>query len=401
MFANRANISTLCVNKPTVLPLLALFASLLFTLFLAISPPASAQPSSFMKDEILVKMRPQTGVGVLQRIQGPGRLMKSLNAIRSLRIKLPLGMTLQQGLDAYRKLPGVEFVEPNHIMRLASTPNDVSYGQQYGPSITKANQAWDIWSPHGTTILAIIDTGVANTHLDLVNKILRDVNGIVGYNAAVTDPATGQLGARDDALDDYGHGTHVAGIAAAQANNTEGIAGIAGWDGVATHTDTSVKIMPVKVLTGGGGTDADVAGGIVWATDHGAKVINMSLGDTSTSNLLNDACQYAWTHGVVVVAAAGNNGSNAPFYPASLDNVLSVAASDNTDTLAGFSNWGARVNVAAPGVGVYSTLPNYNGTAFGSFYGTLSGTSMASPHVAGEAALIFSHNPNQIGRAHV
>ena len=149
----------------------------------------------------------------------------------------------------------------------------------------------------------------------------------------------------------------MAGIAAAQSNNSIGVAGVAGWDGNAAHTDVSVKIMPVKVLNGGSGSDADVAGGIIWSTDHGAKVINMSLGDTASTQTLDDACQYAWNHGVVVVAAAGNDGSNELFYPASFNNVVSVAASDGNDTLANFSNWGTNVTVAAPGVNVISTLP--------------------------------------------
>src|SRR5262249_32802988 len=157
-------------------------------------------------------------------------------------------------------------------------------------------------------------------------------------------------------------GTHCAGIAAAQVNNSTGIAGISGWNGVAGATDTFyTKLMSVKVLDSTGtGSDASVAAGITWATDHGATVISMSLGGGGSATLSN-AVQYAWNHGVVVVAAAGNSASSALSYPAAYANVISVAATDKTDTLTFYSNYGSWVLVAAPGGGasggdyIYST----------------------------------------------
>ena len=360
-----------------------------------VQPPLPLKARNLIQDEVLVRLRPQIGLKTFRsRSVDIGKTLNSIDKLRVMRVKLPAGSDMQAALKRLKAMPEVEYAEQNHMMKVASVPNDSFYvSNQYGPRITSAEQAWDIWSPHGQVTIAIIDTGVDSAHPDLTNKILRDGSGVVGYDSAVVDPQTGQLGARAVALDDYGHGTHVAGIAGAQSNNSLGVAGIAGWDGNATHTDVSVKIMPVKVLTNGSGSDADVAGGIIWATDHGAKVLNMSLGDTASTNTLDLACQYAWNHGCVVVAAAGNDGSSGAFYPASFDHVISVAASDSTDTLASFSNYGSRVNVTAPGVSIASTFPTY-ANHFVQNYGVISGTSMACPHVAGEAALIASHNPN-------
>lgn len=151
--------------------------------------------------------------------------------------------------------------------------------------------------------------------------------------------------------------------------------------------------MPVKVLdSSGNGSDASVASGITWAADHGAKIISLSLGASSTSTTMNNAAQYAWNKGCLIVAAAGNSGSSALFYPAASPNVLSVAATDSSDTLAGFSNYGSWVQVAAPGVSIYSTTPTY-ANSFGLNYAWASGTSMATPHVAGEAALLLAQRP--------
>jgi hypothetical protein len=185
--------------------------------------------------------------------------------------------------------------------------------------------------------------------------------------------------------DDHGHGTHVAGIAAARTNNGIGIAGMAGMS----------TIMPVDVFSGGIGTYEDLIRAIVYATDNGAAVINMSLGASSYSRGEEMAVNYAWSHGVVVVAAAGNtcvgtDNGNPPcvsdHYPAAHPNVIAAAATTSDDNLASFSTRGAFVDVAAPGAGIYST---YRGGG----YATLSGTSMAAPHVSGLAALLLARNP--------
>jgi thermitase len=302
------------------------------------------------------------------------------------RIKLRPGMSIEQAAARLAHMPGVRFVEPNYILSICATPNDPSFGSQYGPQKIQADLAWGIWTPIVPVVVAIVDTGIDSTHPDLTNKILRNGSTVVGYNAITNAPS--------DALDDHGHGTHCAGIAAAQINNGIGIAGIAGWDG-GTGSDTAfTKLMPVKVLSQwGSGNTTDVAEGIVWAADNGANVISLSLGGGGSTTLA-DAVSYAWTKGCVVVVAAGNSSSSTPSYPAAYPESLAVAATDATDTLCSFSNWGTWVQVAAPGNAIYSTTPTYSATAgYALNYATLSGTSMACPHVAGEAALIWAMNP--------
>ena len=177
--------------------------------------------------------------------------------------------------------------------------------------------------------------------------------------------------------DDYGHGTHVAGIAAAQTNNGVGIAGMAGGS----------RLMTVKVLDQYGlGWYFDIARGIVYAVDNGARVINLSLGGTAPSETLQAAADYAREKGALLVAATGNSGGRV-LYPAACERVIAVAATDRTDQHPTFSNYGPQVDVAAPGVDIYSTWYRRDG------YFSQSGTSMATPHVSGLAALIWSERP--------
>ncbi|MCW3055579.1 MAG: alkaline serine protease, subtilase family, partial [Chthonomonadales bacterium] len=196
--------------------------------------------------------------------------------LHAYRMRLPAGMTIATAITRFKQRADVSYAEPNHLYHIASTPNDTSYANQYGPQKVQANLAWDIWNPITPVVIAIVDTGIDGTHPDLTNKMYRDGSGaIIGYNAL-----TSTIG---NASDDFGHGTHCAGIAAAQINNGVGIAGIAGWTGGATDT-TYTKLMPVKVLdSNGNGSDTTVGSGIVWAADHGAKIISMSLGGTDTS----------------------------------------------------------------------------------------------------------------------
>lgn len=262
-------------------------------------------------------------------------------------------------LEALSHNPAVEFAEKNGIAEAAATPNDPSFNLQYGMTKVQAPQAWDTTIGSSTIPVAILDTGVESTHQDLTGKVLFSVN--------FTGSTTGTN-------DIYGHGTHVAGISAASTNNSLGVAGL-GYNS---------SLMNVKVMGDTGwGSYSWIANGITWAADNGAKVINMSLGGSSASTALEDAVNYAWNKGVVVVAAAGNSGNSSLFYPAFYSNVIAVAATDNVDQLASFSTRGDWVDVAAPGVTIYSTTIN-------STYGYNSGTSMASPHVAGLAALVFT-----------
>jgi thermitase len=257
--------------------------------------------------------------------------------------------------------PGVMLVEANEELRLADTiPDDPFFSTQYGLDAINAMQGWDTTTGSSSVTIAIVDSGVDLTHPDLAGNL------VAGYDF-VNDDA--------DAMDDNGHGTHVAGIAAAVTDNGTGVAGVS-W---------GAQIMPVKVLNAGaGGTFDDVAQGIIWAVDNGAQVINLSLGGTTNSPVLQSAIAYAYSQGVVVVAAAGNANS-AVLYPAAYDPVIAVAASDASDNRAGFSNYGPEVDVTAPGV-------NINSTALGGGYENRSGTSMAAAFVTGEVALLLSIN---------
>jgi len=347
---------------------------LLFAPFLARPMAAQLTPQFAPREVVFGLRRGAVSVKSWRQVTSLGMAMQYQPALHAVRMKLRPGVNISEVLARLRQRGDVLFAEPNYIFHALVTPNDPLYiTRQYGPQKVQANFAWDLYQPQTDVTVAIIDTGVQYDHPDLVNNLARDAEGnVIGFNL---------LNGTNDARDDNGHGTHCAGIAAAQTNNGIGIAGIAGPEG-------TVKIMPVKVLDwSGSGTAVDVANGIVWAVDNGAKVISLSLGSTSSSILLDNAVQYAWSKGAVIVAAAGNTGNTAKVYPAAYEHVISVAATDSTDKLASYSTRGAWVKTAAPGSSIYSTYPT-------SRYVSLSGTSMACPHVAAEAALLLSQNPS-------
>lgn len=278
-------------------------------------------------------------------------------------VRIPKGSAPVK-IREYSGEPNVEYVEADYTAYAIGTPSDTYLGNEWGLTKIQAPQAWDVTTGLPTIKIAILDTGVDQNHEDLAGKIVVNRN----FSASPT-------------VDDlYGHGTHVAGIAAAVTNNSLGVAG------VGYNTD----IMNVKVLGDtGSGSYSSIANGIIWATDNGAKVISMSLGGSSGSTTLQSAVDYAWSRGVIVVAAAGNNGSSAPSYPAYYSNTIAVAATDSSDRKASYSEYGSWVDVAAPGVSIFSTLPNHN-NQIGLNYGYLDGTSMATPFVSGLAGLIWA-----------
>jgi thermitase len=281
-------------------------------------------------------------------------------------IAVPAG-TVEARVAAYSRNPNVEYAEPNYIAYAIGTPNDPYFGNQWGMTKIQAPDAWDVTTGSSGVKIAILDTGIDQDHEDLASKIVSQEN--------FTDSPT---------LDDlYGHGTHVAGIAAAATNNGKGVAGV-GYNS---------SLLNVKVLNDqGSGYYSWVANGIIWAADKGAaKVINMSLGGSVKSTTLENAVNYAWGKGVVLAAAAGNSGSASPLYPAYYKNCIAVAATDENDAKASWSSFGKWVDVAAPGVNIFSTFPNHPyviDKSLGYDYG--SGTSMATPHVAGLAALVWA-----------
>ena len=320
----------------------------------------------FAQDRILVKFKEGTDESSKQEIhhrQGDS-VEGDIAQIGVRVVKIPAGK-MQEKLLAYRGEKVVQFAEPDFIATAIGTPNDPYFSNQWGMTKIQAPDAWGITQGSSTVMIAIVDTGVYQNHEDLSGKIVANKN--------LTTSGT---------VDDlYGHGTHVAGIAAAATNNGIGVAGV-GYN---------CSIMNVKVLDDtGSGYYSWIAGGITWAADNGAKVISMSLGGSSSSSTLENAINYAWSKGVVIVAAAGNNGTSGAVYPAYYTNVIAVAATDSNDVKASWSSYGSWVDVAAPGVSIFSTLPNHINQMGTQNYGNLSGTSMATPYVAGLAGLVWA-----------
>ncbi len=311
-------------------------------------------------------------------------VLETIPALGIVRLSVPESH-LAQRITWLQADPRVAWAEPNYLVYPDLTPNDPLYASSQSSYLSRlqVESAWDVTIGRPGVIIAVLDTGVEMSHPDLAagiwtnpgeipdNGLDDDGNGFVddvhGWDFADED---------NDPSDDYWHGTHVAGIAAARINNATGIAGMAG----------GVTIMPVDVFRGGIGTYADLIQAIVYAADNGADVINMSLGALSYSRGEEAAVDYAWERGAVLVAAAGNNGNDAWHYPAAHAHVIGVAATDGYDRRAGFSSYGPFVAVSAPGVAVMSSV-------LGGEYGLGSGTSMATPHVSGLAALILSRNP--------
>ena len=334
----------------------------------------------FVPGELVVGVESNDLALPLLAMEMVGTIASQNPPIRSFLVRLHPNLTMQDAGEFLRAIPGVRYVEPNYLVFALATPNDPRYSSQYGPQRIQANLAWDIWQPQRTVYIAILDTGIDANHEDLNRKMRRHSNGqVYGYNTWNNNT---------DTTDRNSHGTHCAGIAAADINNSRGIAGVAAWNPSVPNSHTYVQLMPVKVLSdSGSGTWDSVARGITWAADNGAHILSLSLGATSGSQQLQNAVDYAWNRGCLVVAAAGNGGSSSPVYPAFYTNCIAVAATDSTDFLASFSQFGSWVDIAAPGVAVLSTIPN-NG------YTSYDGTSMACPHVAGAAAVLWSHNPS-------
>jgi thermitase len=240
---------------------------------------------------------------------------------------------------------------------LTEIPDDTYFDRQWELQKIQAPQAWNTTHASKSIIIAILDSGIDSSHEDLASKIVAEIN--------FSDSSTTQ--------DVYIHGTAIAGIAAAIANNDLGIAGV-GYD---------ASLMNVKVLGDkGSGSYSWIIDGIIWATDNGANIINLSMDGGVDSPELKKAVDYAWDRGVLIVVASGNGGSNIDTFPAGYEHCLAVAATDRNDQRCAYSNYGDWVDVAAPGE-AYSTLTTNK-------YGNMSGTSISAPYVSGLAALAFS-----------
>ena len=361
-------------------------------------PLAGSDPGPFRPGAVLVGMHPGASPAMTTRLLADRGLQieRDLTPLPIVSVRVPIGQEMVTAEDL-QKTGRVAFAELDYVMHATDvlTPDDPGLSNQWALTQINAPAAWSIVTGTSQVIVAIVDSGIKLDHEDLASKLWTNPGEIPGNG--IDDDSNGKIddvhgwhffhawtGAdyvpAEDAnvADDYGHGTHVAGIAAAATDNGVGIAGVA-W---------GARVMPVKVLDQyGNGWYSDIAAGIIYAADNGARIINLSLGGSQDSQTLRDAVDYARGRGALVIAATGNTGS-AVLYPAAYAPVLAVAATDSNDQSASFSNYGSQVDVAAPGVDIYSTWPWVTG------YFTKSGTSMAAPQVAGVAALVWSLEPD-------
>lgn len=369
----------------------------------------------YVPGEILVKFKAEVGALSMRnalRAEGLQTLEVSPQS-GVMRVQVTPGREAE-AITALQAQEGIAFAELNYILTALGDPNDSGYSQQWALKNTgqtggtpdadiDAPEAWDIHTGGSNVIIAVLDTGVDLDHEDLEAKIWTnsdeipsndiddDYNGykddVNGWDFCNSPDVYNICTSPQDSVpdDEYGHGSHVSGIAAASGNNGKGIAGVS-W---------GATIMPVKVLDQwGNGTLGSIVSGIDYAVANGADVINMSLGARNSSwpcgwSSMEEALNNAVSQGVLVVAAAGNDGQYGVNCPAAYDQIMAVGATTHNDTRAGYSNYGPRLDISAPGGDgsspIYSTIPGS--------YGSMYGTSMATPHVAGLAALLWSFAP--------
>lgn len=390
------------------------------------SAQSAAQPrATFANDRVLVAFQPGTAASDIAAAhrQAHGKVIKTLEGIGVQVVAVPVGRVLT-ALGQYQKNPNVKFAEPSYkrpIYLPKTSEGDLStigvpnaYTEQWGLHNTgqsfgavvdpltfevisgvysgvagadiDAEGGWALSQGSAGVKIAIIDTGISCVHADLQGKCVEQVN-FVDYRNSPDE-------------DIVGHGTHVAGIAAAITNNNVGIAGVAREASIGSlkvcYEDTSLALYGIIQAYC---EDADIAAAIMHAADHGYQVINMSLAGPQFSQTLQDAVDYAWAHNVVIVAGAGNDYTTTRLYPAAFTNVIAVAATDYYDNLAYFSTFSTDsddwVSVAAPGHVIFSTVPgSFCGIPAddpGGCYDWKSGTSMATPFVAGMAAELWNN----------
>src|SRR6266567_1109306 len=345
----------------------------------------SGSPGSIRAGHILVRFKANPAQEALTQLntafgaKAVGKISKI--GVTHLQVPPQAGLALLQHLH---KRSDVEFAEFDSVVQSFLQPDDPYYStmfasshygnvDQWGPAAVSAPAAWDSTLGDPNIVIAIVDTGIDDTHPDLASKIVGEYS-YVGRSAK----------------DGFGHGTHCAGIAAAATNNNVGIAGMC----------PNCSILSVKVLDDqGSGYMSDVASGIIYAASNGARVISLSLGGSGRSETLHSALDYAIANNALPVCAMGNSksSSNTP-EPGYWHDCLSVIATDQNGAKATFSNYGVKADVAAPGVAILSTMPTYsvtlNGYGYKENYDALSGTSMATPMVAGVAGLVLSENPS-------
>jgi subtilisin family serine protease len=336
---------------------------------------AGEPKAEYVPGEVLVKFRGGANVVAMERAHEKiGSIRKKdFKRIRVHEVKLPAGVSVEDAVALYQKDPDVEYAEPNFIIHMSTVTDDTYFDNLWGLHNTgqtggtpdadiDAPEAWDLTTGSPDVVIAVIDTGIAYDHPDLMDNIWTNTgetnctDGIDNDGNGYIDDCRGWdfIGDDNDPMDYNGHGTHVAGTIAAVGNNNMGISGVM-WQ---------AKIMNLRFLgVNGTGTTADAVSAILYANEKGAHIINNSWGGTGYSQTLKDAIDAS---NAVVVCAAGNSGKSndsSPFYPASYtsSNVIAVAATDHDDALASYSNYGINsVDVAAPGSSIYSAIPVFS-----------------------------------------
>ena len=357
---------------------------------------ALAASAAYVPDEVIVKFRDgvgsekraaalrEAGVGTSKHVvAGVGARVHSVNGD-------PAAAAARLNRSA-----AVQYAEPNYMVAATATPTDPQFPQMYGLHNTgqtggtadadiDAPEGWDsgglgLFPQTGGAKVGIVDTGIQLAHTEFSGGRVSDCGGVNNFGTLFlifivgADPTI----VANKCGDDHGHGTHVAGTIAANTNNGVGVAGVS----------FSSPLAICKALnSAGSGTVAMIANCITWLNQRGAKVISMSLGTTAGSAALQQAVQNATNNGSLLIAAAGNGGNSTLNYPAAYAEVVSVAATDHNDAKASFSTFNGDVEVAAPGVNILSTWNN-------GAYNTISGTSMATPHASGVAAVIATQRP--------
>jgi thermitase len=334
-----------------------------------------AEDGTEPSEPLIVRFRPRAARAVqVNAHQEAGALRADALAVAdTVRVEVPASQR-DSALAAYNARADVLYAEPDYEVHALLAPNDPQFPNQWGMQKIGAQAAWDVTRGSPSVKVAIVDCGIFD---EATGRLAPDgqpghpdLRGRVAQNQDFTGSATG--------FDDYcNHGTHVAGIVGAAQNNAVGVTGLA----------PSVTLINAKVLgDSGSGSTSNILNGIVWAVQNGAKVINMSLGrDGACSQSERDTMNWAWSQGVVIVAAAGNSSLSSSGAPGNCDNVISVASTTSADARSSFSNYGTGVDVAAPGSNIISSIRTGD-------YASFNGTSMASPHVAALAGLIWSQN---------
>lgn len=349
-----------------------------------LSPTLANGNAAYVPDQVILRFKP--GTSSQARAQAYANLgvqeIRPLHMANTYLVKNVGGSTVAGVVPRLTSISTIADGGPNYYRYPTDIPNDPYWDKLWGMKMIHAPAAWDVEKGSSSVTVAVVDTGVSSTHPDLQGRLLAGIdiaNGDSDPSPSTTDPESG-------------HGTHVAGTIAAQGDNGVGVVGVC-WNGV--------KILPVKVFpdSGGGATSSDIIDGLQYAMEQGAQVVNLSLGGPGGLAAEGDKIHELTQAGIIVVAAAGNDGAAGVSYPAAFADSIAVSAVDENENLTAYSNFGPEIDIAAPGgedlSGAVNSDPQIWSTwyagATGNGYAAIQGTSMAAPHVAGAAALLLSH----------